>query len=88
MGYQNTEVMNNALKAFIDEWSILINAFLGIALLLGLLAFGYGIALLIQNAENPQGRQDAIKRILKAGFTTTFIGAFWTLVWAMYAIFL
>lgn len=88
MGYANTELLNSAIASFLDEWSLIINVGLGFATLLGLLAFGYSLTLLIYNSDNPQGRQDAISRLWKTGITTAFTGGFWSVVWLVYHIFL
>lgn len=84
----NEKALAKAFQTFVGEWGMLLNVGLGIAALLGLLAFGYALTLLIYNADNPRGRQDAIGRLWKAGITTSFIGGFWTLVWLVYYMFL
>lgn len=88
MGHADTKMLTKAINAFITEWGTLLNVGLGIAALLGLLAFGYSITLLIMNADNPQGRQDAISKIIKSGITTACIGGFWTIVWLVYFAFI
>lgn len=86
--HNNPQIMDDAISLVIEEWGMLINFGLGIATLLGLLAFGYALTLLIKNSDNPHGRDDAIKRLFKAGITTTVIGAFWLVVGLIYGMFI
>lgn len=80
-------MLTEAFRTFMEEWSILINVGLGFATILGLLAFGYALTLLNVQSDNPQGRQDAISRLWKVGITTAMTGGFWSIVWAIYILF-
>lgn len=84
----DSQQMNNAIQLFIEEWSILINVGLGIAALLGLLAFGYALTLLIMNADKPQQRDDAIRRLWISGIGTAITGGFWVIVTLVYGMFM
>lgn len=80
--------MSRAINLFIQEWGILINVGLGIAALLGLLSFGYALTLLIMNADKPQQREDAIRRLWMSGIGTAITGGFWVVVTLVYGAFL
>lgn len=88
MGTSDNTQLTNAFAIFMEEWGMLLNVGLGIATLIGLLAFGYALTLLNVHSDNPQGRQDAISRIWKVGITTALTGGFWSFVWMFYVIFL
>lgn len=85
--FGDIEVINAAFMEFVANWSFLVNAVFGIAILLGLLAFGYAITLLIFRADSPQGREDAISRLVKSGITVAITGSFWTILLLIYYMF-
>lgn len=85
--FANLDLIGEAFGDFVSSWSELINAFFGIAVLLGLLAFGYAITLLIFRADSPQGREDAISRVMKSGITVAITGSFWTILLLLYYMF-
>ena len=88
MGNANTKLLSAAFKKLMTEWQTLLNFGLGMATLIGLLAFGYALTQLIMNADNPQARQEAISNLLKVGITTAAIGGFWTFTVLIIAAFM
>lgn len=85
--FADVDLIGSAFSDFVSSWSELINAFFGLAVLLGLLAFGYAITLLIFRADSPQGREDAISRVMKSGITVALTGSFWTILLLLYYMF-
>lgn len=85
--FGNTSGMEDALNLFIENWGQLLNMGLAFATMLGLLAFGYSLTLLIFHSDNPKGREDAISKLVKSGITIILTGSFWLIVVLVYYMF-
>lgn len=88
MGYQNTEVLNKAMGDFIGAWGGILNVFIGLALLLGLLGIGYSLTQIIMHSDKPAKRDEALANLTKAAIGVALLGGFWTLVFMVSQILL
>lgn len=62
-------------NAFLDEYSVFINAFMGFMLLTTMVNFIYNVVALNKNADNPQKKMESIHNLLEAGIGLAIQGS-------------
>lgn len=72
------------LQAFMDQFGVLLNIFMGFVLITNIIIFIYHFSKLAMSASNPKERSEAIEHILISGVCLALTGATNLIVWLLF----